>query len=276
MSVQTQTWQLYYGVHDDYDSYRPGYRLDSEIAALEGVSRLAAEHGIVDIGCGTGIFTRELTELFPRAKFVLGVDPNDDMRNKAVERSGASSASPRVVPQYIVGFAEAIPVGDNSCGLVTAATAAHWFDRSAFYTEVKRILIDGGLLLILQHKPRPDASQFMSDFESFQERHVPMYRRGLYSDSTGGYSEANFVDELERDAGFTGVQRIAKDWNRLVPARAFRGYCLSMSHMKKAYELHTEKAVLENLDRLIAKHADERGDVEVRYRTEMTVATRCR
>ena len=42
--------------------------------------------------------------------------------------------------------AERSSLADDSCDLVLAAQALHWFDLDAFYREVRRVLRPGGLL----------------------------------------------------------------------------------------------------------------------------------
>jgi SAM-dependent methyltransferase len=46
---------------------------------------------------------------------------------------------------------ENYPVGDNSCDLVAAFLAAHWFNLPAFYEEVRRILAPGGTVALVAH-----------------------------------------------------------------------------------------------------------------------------
>ncbi len=50
--------------------------------------------------------------------------------------------------EYRVAPAEASGLPDHCADLVTVAQAAHWFDLSAFYAEVRRVLKPGGLLAL--------------------------------------------------------------------------------------------------------------------------------
>lgn len=47
------------------------------------------------------------------------------------------------------GTAEELPVADGSVDLLTAASAAHWFDHSRFLTEADRVLKSRGCLSLL-------------------------------------------------------------------------------------------------------------------------------
>jgi SAM-dependent methyltransferase len=60
--------------------------------------------------------------------------------------SQISHAQPHPRVQYRVAPAEESGLDDLSVDLVTVAQALHWFDRPAFYREVKRVLRPGGIL----------------------------------------------------------------------------------------------------------------------------------
>jgi ubiquinone/menaquinone biosynthesis C-methylase UbiE len=50
--------------------------------------------------------------------------------------------------EYRVALAEASSLPDHSVDLITAATAAHWFNHEKFYAEVKRVAKPGAILAI--------------------------------------------------------------------------------------------------------------------------------
>lgn len=89
-----------------------------------------------DIGAGTGIFSAALC---PYVKKVLAVEPNPDMR--------AAAAKSDIT--WINGTAENTTLVDKSADIVTAAQAFHWFDKSAFKKECKRILKDNGFVVLI-------------------------------------------------------------------------------------------------------------------------------
>ena len=51
-------------------------------------------------------------------------------------------------PLYMATTAEHCAIATRSMDLVTVAQALHWFDREAFFAEVRRVLASGGLLAI--------------------------------------------------------------------------------------------------------------------------------
>jgi len=92
----------------------------------------------VDVGCGTGMSTRNLFGKFNR---VLGVDLSEAMVQEANQcfQQQANVA-------FKVAKAEAIPVESSSTQLVLVGRAIHYFDQKTFFEEVDRILVENGVV----------------------------------------------------------------------------------------------------------------------------------
>jgi len=119
-----------------YARYRPGYpsQLAAFLASVAPNTRIA-----VDAGCGNGQLTQLLAPYF---REVVGLDPSEEQIANAVP-------SKRIRYQCVP--AEQLPIADGSASLITAAQAAHWFDLPAFYREVRRIGIPGGMLALISY-----------------------------------------------------------------------------------------------------------------------------
>lgn len=141
---------------ENYVRYRPGYPAEV-LRVLEKNCGLAPSHVVADVASGTGIWTRTLLENGNR---VFGVEPNAEMR-QAGERLLAS------FPKFtsIAGTAEATTLGNASVDFVTAAQAAHWFDRERSRAEFVRILKPGGWLALLWNERVTDSTPFLRDYE---------------------------------------------------------------------------------------------------------------
>jgi SAM-dependent methyltransferase len=87
----------------------------------------------VDVGAGTGLFTRALAE---KAAHVIAVEP--DARMRAV----LSARSPGV--RAVEGRGESIPLPDASADAVFVSSAWHWMDPERAVPEIGRVLRDGG------------------------------------------------------------------------------------------------------------------------------------
>ena len=141
---------------ENYVRYRPGYPLEA-LRCLKEKCGLTADHAIADIASGTGIWTRMLLE---NGNPVFGVEPNAEMR-AAGERLLASF--PRFTS--VTGMAEATALPNASVDFVTAAQAAHWFDRAKSRREFARILKPGGWLVLLWNERLTDSTPFLREYE---------------------------------------------------------------------------------------------------------------
>src|SRR2546422_8646843 len=95
-----------------YDRIRPSYPADA-VRWLVGDE----PRRVVDLGAGTGIFSRLLASL---GHEVIAVEPDDGMRAKLAATSPGVAA--------LDGSAESIPLPDESVDAAVAAQAYHWFD----------------------------------------------------------------------------------------------------------------------------------------------------
>src|SRR5271155_5103756 len=140
----------------NYIRYRPGYPPEV-LNALKTECGLTRAHVIADIASGTGIWTRKLLK---NGSPVFGVEPNAEMR-EAGERLLAE------FPKFIsvAGTAEATTLADQSVDFVTAAQAAHWFDRARAREEFARILKPGGWLVLLWNERLTDSTAFLRAYE---------------------------------------------------------------------------------------------------------------
>jgi SAM-dependent methyltransferase len=141
---------------DNYVRYRPGYPPEV-LELLKNECSLTPESVIADIASGTGIFTRMLVENGNR---VFGVEPNDEMRR----------AGERFLGRYarftsVAGTAETTTLPDHGFDLITAAQAAHWFDREKARREFIRILKPGGWTVLLWNERRTNSTAFLREYE---------------------------------------------------------------------------------------------------------------
>ncbi|XP_078119395.1 putative methyltransferase DDB_G0268948 [Sander vitreus] len=94
----------------------------------------------VDLGCGTGQNSRLLA---PHFQEVVGIDISESQ----LEEARAVPGYPNIT--YRKGTAEELPFPDGSVDLLTAASAAHWFDQTRFLAEASRVLKPRGCMALL-------------------------------------------------------------------------------------------------------------------------------
>ena len=116
-----------------YATFRPGY--PPELFAW--LASVAPDHRRAwDCGTGSGQAAMGLADHFGH---VVATDASVAQLAHAVRRSGV---------HYAAMAAERSALGGASASLVTVAQALHWFDRPAFYTEVRRVLVARGVVAV--------------------------------------------------------------------------------------------------------------------------------
>ena len=140
----------------NYVRYRPAYP-PAVLDLLKNGCGLTAGSVIADVASGTGIFTRMLLQNGNR---VFGVEPNAEMRKAGEEflRSYPGFTS-------VAGTAEATTLADHSVDFVTAAQAAHWFDRENARREFIRISRPGAWTILLWNERRTASTPFLRAYE---------------------------------------------------------------------------------------------------------------
>ncbi|OBF12586.1 SAM-dependent methyltransferase [Mycobacterium sp. ACS4054] len=115
-------------IAQDYDGFRPRPPQDAVDWLLPPRCKVA-----VDLGAGTGLFTRAL---LGRATEVIAVEP--DARMRAV----LTGRSPEV--RAVEGTGESIPLEDAAVDAVFVSSAWHWMDPERAVPEIGRVLRDNG------------------------------------------------------------------------------------------------------------------------------------
>jgi len=104
---------------------------------------------VMDLGCGTGQLTKKLVKRYPKAD-VLGADLVPSMLQFA-RRGGIWPWQRR--PRWITADAERLPLADGSCDLIVSNLMLQWCDPDAVFSECRRLLRPGGLLLFTTFGP---------------------------------------------------------------------------------------------------------------------------
>jgi malonyl-CoA O-methyltransferase len=91
----------------------------------------------LDLGCGTGHFSRALDEQFPGSHGVA-LDIAEGMLNHARPLGGAT--------HFVAGDAERLPLQDSTCDLIFSSLAVQWCaDFDSVLSEAFRVLKPGGI-----------------------------------------------------------------------------------------------------------------------------------
>jgi ubiquinone/menaquinone biosynthesis C-methylase UbiE len=192
MKLDRSSAKAFAGVAEEYERRRPSYHPEIVAWIVEQLG-LGPGRSVVDIGAGTGKFTRLLV---PSGARVIAVEPLAEMRKQL------TAAVPEV--EALAGSAEALPLQDSSVDGATAAAAFHWFELDRALPELHRVLRPDGHFAIVHNfrdldqplqaavqaiighllpdksefegwRPAVEASGLFGRFESIQRKHEQLF-----------------------------------------------------------------------------------------------------
>ncbi len=126
-----------------YAQVRPSYPAEAPKLLLhEAFAGTVADLVAVDIGAGTGKFTRFLVEAGVQT---IAIDPSAAMRSTLLAQPWAANANLTVLDST----AEDTGLNSHSCNLVVWAQCFHWLDVQAATREAFRILRPNGVAAVV-------------------------------------------------------------------------------------------------------------------------------
>ncbi len=221
----------------DYDRGRPGYP-DAVYDAITGIAGLVPGAPVADVGAGTGISSAPLVE---RGFRVFAVEPNDAMRQAAVERLGARDNF-----TALAGTAEHTGLATASTDLVLSAQAFHWFDPAPTRDEWHHILRPGGSAALVWNSRRATGSPMAVDYEDlllrFGTDYLQVKHRGADPRRFSNFFRGSF--ETLR---FDNVQHLDRDGlharlfsSSYTPAPGQPGHQAMMAELNRIFERHQQ------------------------------------
>ncbi|HUS08303.1 MAG TPA: class I SAM-dependent methyltransferase [Bryobacteraceae bacterium] len=130
------------GVPAGYAAYRPAVHPCVMEKVYKALDRPGPFCRALDVGCGAGVSTKALENF---ASHCVGIEPVESMLR------WTRTVAPRA--DFIVGCAEAIPAGDGSIDLMTAAGSLNYVDLKSFFCEAARVLSPAGVLVVYDFLP---------------------------------------------------------------------------------------------------------------------------
>ena len=114
---------------------------------------------ILDLGCGTGIPTRQLAQ----SGFEISATDIDAQMISRAEKVSAANI------KYYVAPSNQLPFAEHSFDIATIFSAFHWFANKESLTEIKRVLKTGGLIFILN---KNDVGDYWSGHRLIMEKYT--------------------------------------------------------------------------------------------------------
>ena len=258
--------QIYDNLAGDYARHRPEYPealLEALWAHYEAGRRAGWPRPelVVDVGAGTGIATRLLRRTLGPEVRIIALEPSAGMREQA-----AAGTPSGLAIEFRDGSAEQLPFESGAATLINVAQAVHWFDRTRFYAEARRVLAPGGTLAILQNNRDWRASPFLDAYETFLETYGEDYSRH--------YRAFDIEAELGSVEGLEAVTLVVANWEQPMTVEQFAGMARSSSRVQAAMRRNGEQRTIAALLDLLDQYAQSDGTVAVQYRSELYLARR--
>lgn len=241
------------GLEATYDRYRPDYP-EALWKFLQEHCQLPAGAMVVDIGCGTGISSRQMAE---HGWNVVGIEPNAAMRQVAESRHGDGAG------QLIFrdGTAENTGLPDKIADLVVAMQAFHWFRADDALREFQRILKPHGYVALAWNERDVD-DPFTARYESAIRSMSPEKAIAQSSQSATG-------EELLGHPLFEAAIRVEFSHQQVLDREGIVGRALSISFGPRDAE--GRERLSETMRQLFHEFAVD-GAVAIRYHTVAFVA----
>jgi SAM-dependent methyltransferase len=151
-------------------------------APVRGIGQLLPDRPLtgLDVGCGTGRYSRLLRGQLPGGSRLVGSDVSAAML--AQLKAGSSGHGRGVVP--LVSAAEELPFRTASLDLVTAFNCVHHFDLGRFLSAVARVLQPDGQLFIYTRTPQQNARTIWGRyFPGFTEHEQRLHSQAAFRDA---------------------------------------------------------------------------------------------
>ncbi len=190
----------------------------------------------LDIGCGTGRYTRLLRGLLPDGSLLVAADLSPAML--AQLRAASRGHALGVVP--LLAAAEELPLRTASLDVVTAFNCVHHLDLGRFRAAAARVLAPGGQLFIYTRTPQQNGRTIWG-------RYFP----GFTQHEQRLHSEAAFRDAVRRTDGLTVVATQTFEHPRSSTASRLRAQ--AEGHHYSTFSLYAPDELRESIVTFLAR-----------------------
>ncbi len=219
-----------------YDGFRGSFSPETIRHILTRAHVTPQKSVILDLACGTGAVMREM---FGRSRLIVGMDAATPMIAHA--RDLYQGKAPGLCLVRAVG--ERLPIAPACLDLVTIGQAIHWFDLSALFPELLRVLRPGGWLAVVSRYPSPAGTL------------NALVDRLRYPFTEAGQNGAPLWNEMSapsnllglEDAGFTGYERTVIPYDMVLSVDGYlRGAIERASRRIDLHNMPAFRTALEN------------------------------
>jgi len=157
------------GLAENYSKFRPAYSPLVLDAILGVINKPVTALDYVDVGAGTGIWSRMVTERGVNS--ATAIEPNDDMRSFGIKDSEHTKLN------WFNGNGEETGLADDSADLLTMASSFHWVDFKKGVTEFSRVLRNKGVFCALWNPRLLETNPLLVEIEEKLYELAPRIKR---------------------------------------------------------------------------------------------------
>ncbi|MBD2871331.1 class I SAM-dependent methyltransferase [Paenibacillus arenilitoris] len=223
------------GFEGHYDRYRP----KAPVVAIDILTNYigAKPNVVIDVGCGTGLSTFVWKE---RAERVIGIEPNDDMRSKALEHLSSYEDTGHI--SFIKGYSDQLPLESSSIDIVTCSQSFHWMEPVSTLREFARVLRDGGVFAAydcdwpptLNWQVEAAYERLVDKSEEIIAAHVPEKDRASKRD------KERHLQEIRKSGRFRFAKEIVFHNMELCDAERYFGLAVSQGGIQSVFKLGSD------------------------------------
>jgi SAM-dependent methyltransferase len=226
---------------EDYRRYRPDYPAALFDWLIEDAD-LSPGDVVIDVGCGTGISSRQLAA---RGLEVIGVDANEAMVEVAREPDGHV--------RYLVANGETLPV-EGPVDAIVGGQSFHWLDLDRFLPRCAELLRPEGRVVAFWNL-RDDRDPLMAAYERLLLERCPEYAE---------VGAERRVEAVARHPGVRDARRASFPHAQVLDREGFHGRVWSSSYVRN--EVEDREGFDRALDALFDTYAKD-GRVRFVYRS---------
>lgn len=197
---------------ENYAKYRPGYSEAVLKALLDYTEARRPGFQAVDVGAGTGLWTKMLADAGLK---MWAVEPNDSMREQGIQYTQGSSVSWRA------GSAEQTGLAEASVDWLTMASSFHWADLEKALAEFHRVIRPYGYLTVLWNPRNIEGNPLHEQIENLLYSMIPDLKRvssGASKHARNYYQELVSTNQFEDVVFFEALHQIEMSKERYLGA----------------------------------------------------------
>ncbi|SCZ92282.1 BZ3501_MvSof-1269-A2-R1_Chr2-1g04328 [Microbotryum saponariae] len=210
-----------------YDASRPTY---PKQAIKDILAQLPPRSTVVELGAGTGIFTRNFIEAVSTGtdgqnaiEKWIAVEPSEGMRKGFEHKWDRTNG---VDMECVDGLFDKIPVEDAKADLVCIAQAFHWVgtDGSKAMKEIARVLKPGGLCAMiwnLENREQPWVAKVREIYEHHEAGEQgsgrSIFQTDEYKSSFSEHSLKNYSQTLTTNEDLVVNRALSKSYITALP-----------------------------------------------------------